>query len=136
MWPAARAAWTAAAAAAVRGACAPSAAAAAASSAASAAAGTGAAARRGAAPVRGLYMKAFRGIVLADEFTNPSSALGNLNAKHVAHCVAHRLVARSRRTRPTLARQREAKRSVYLRAKRERMALVQEMLLDRRVGKF
>jgi len=97
---------------------------------AAAAAGAAAAAAAGAAraaPARALFVRVTG---------NPAAALERLQAKAEQEGLERMLAARRRFVKPHLARQRSASDALYNRSKRERIRLVEELVLDRKLVPF
>ena len=81
----------------------------------------------GGAPARALYVKVTG---------NAGAALDRLQAKSELEGLERAAAARRRFVKPHLARQRSASDARYNRSKRERIRLVEEMVLDRRLVPF
>ncbi len=81
-----------------------------------------------AAPARTLYVRVTG--------ASPSAAMEKLNAKVAAEGRERLAAARKRYVKPHLQRQLDAKGAVYNKAKRERVRVVEELMLDRKVCPF
>jgi len=94
---------------------------------ASASASASATSARGGAPARALFVRVTG---------NAGAALDRLQAKSELEGLERAAAARRRFVKPHLARQRSASDARYNRSKRERIRLVEEMVLDRRLVPF